>query len=185
MSLKNTNILPPAGWVYSQKDNAGKVVKQFKSMSPFPDACKEILQCRVANGFNRATLPQVMEDVDEAQCARLGYDPAHVKKKPVSFTPTRLFSPLHLREDSLMARALYLDGSEPDCNPLMLELPNGELMCVPADFQELLVPSISRASALSPLPPTGFVKWSKRKTISSSKSKAKRNLKRVRYVSAT
>lgn len=98
MPLKNTNTLPPGGWVYEQKDNDGKVVKRFKSMSPFKEACMEILKCREANKFNRATLPQVMEDVDEAQCIRLGYDQNFVKKKAVTFTPAKLFSPVHLRE---------------------------------------------------------------------------------------
>lgn len=53
---------------------------------------------RIANQYDRATLPQVKEDVDEFNCQRLGFDPAYVKKKPVTFTPTRLFSPAHLRE---------------------------------------------------------------------------------------
>lgn len=98
MPLKNTNTLPPGGWVYEQKDGAGKVVKRFKSMSPFNEACMEILKCRQANNFPRATLPEVKVDVDEAQCVRLGFDPNFVKKKPITFTPTRLFSPVHLRE---------------------------------------------------------------------------------------
>ena len=98
MPLKNTNILVPGGWIYEQRDNNGKVVKRFKSMSPFKECCLEILKVRQANNFSRATLPQVMEDVDEAQCQRLGYDAAYVKKKPVTFVATRLFSPLHLRE---------------------------------------------------------------------------------------
>lgn len=58
----------------------------------------EVLRMRQANGYDRATLPQVREDVDEFNCQRLGYDPNWVKKKPVSFTPARLFSPQHLRE---------------------------------------------------------------------------------------
>lgn len=53
---------------------------------------------RAANQYDRATLPQVKDDVDEFNCQRLGYDPKYVKKKPVTFTPTRLFSPAHLRE---------------------------------------------------------------------------------------
>ena len=98
MPLKNTNILPPGGFIYEQRDNDGKVVKRFKSMSPFKECCQEILKCRQANNFNRATLPQVMEDVDEAQCIRLGYDTNFVKKKAVTFTPAKLFSPVHLME---------------------------------------------------------------------------------------
>lgn len=97
MPLKNTNVLPPGGWIYEQKDNSGKFVKKFKGMSPFRSFCAEVLKVRQANKFNRATLEQVMEDVDEAQCQRLGFDPTHVKKKPVTFIPKKLFSPAHLR----------------------------------------------------------------------------------------
>jgi hypothetical protein len=100
MSLKNLNELPPGGWCYEQKDNAGKIIKAnwTHRHSPFSDFCMEVLRCREANKYDRATLPQVKDDVDEAQCKRLGYDPVFVKKKPVIFTPSRLFSPAHLRE---------------------------------------------------------------------------------------
>lgn len=98
MPLKNTNTIVPGGWIYNQTDANGVVVKKFKSMSPFTDICMEILKCRQANNFPRATLPQVKEDVDEAQCIRLGYDQNFVKKKAVTFTPAKLFSPVHLRE---------------------------------------------------------------------------------------
>lgn len=97
MPLKTTNVLPAGGWIFEVKDNNGKVVKKLKSMSPFKEFCNEVLRIRQANNFDRATLNQVMEDVDEAQCQRLGYDPNFVKKKPVTFNPTKLFSPLHLR----------------------------------------------------------------------------------------
>ena len=108
MPLKNTNTLPPGGWIYEQPDNNGKIVKKFKSMSPFKEACNEILKCRQANHFNRATLQQVMEDVDEFTCKRLGFDQNFVKKKAVTFVPTKLFSPLHLR--GLASRAGNLIG---------------------------------------------------------------------------
>jgi hypothetical protein len=100
MSLKNLNELPPGGWCYDQKDNSGKLVKSnwTHRHSPFTDFCQEVLRMRVANSYERATLPQVKDDVDEFNCRRLGYDPNFVKKKPVTFTPTRLFSPQHLRE---------------------------------------------------------------------------------------
>lgn len=105
MSLKTTNTLPPGGWIYDQKDNNGKVVKKNWNHrhSPFSEFCMEVLHVRENNKFNRATLPEVKEDVDEAQCQRLGYDQNFVKKKPVSFQPMRLFSPTHLRE---VARAV-------------------------------------------------------------------------------
>lgn len=100
MSLKNVNELPPGGWQYRQKDSAGKVIKEnwTNRHSPFSDFCMEVLRVREANKYDRATLPQTKEDVDEFNCQRLGYDPNYVKKKPVSFSPVRLFSPQHLRE---------------------------------------------------------------------------------------
>src|ERR1700743_3476166 len=100
MPLKDLNTLPPGAWCYEQRDNSGKVVKSnwTHRHSPFQDFCQEVLKMRVANGYDRATLPQVREDVDEFNCQRLGFDPQYVKKKAVTFTPARLFSPQHLRE---------------------------------------------------------------------------------------
>lgn len=114
MPLKNLNILPPGGWCYDQKDNSGKVVKSGWNHrhSPFSDFCIEVLKMREANKFNRATLPQVREDVDEFNCQRLGFDPTFVKKKVVEFQPMRLFSPQHLR--GLAARAVETIGQLSD-----------------------------------------------------------------------
>jgi hypothetical protein len=113
MSLKNVNELPPGGWQYQQKDNAGKVVKESwtNRHSPFSDMCMEVLRMREANKYDRATLPQTKEDVDEFNCQRLGYDPRYVKKKPVSFSPMRLFSPQHLREGVQAAASRITDLS--------------------------------------------------------------------------
>lgn len=99
MPLLNLNTLPPGGWAFDQKNNEGKIVKSnwIHRHSAFSDFCQEVLRMRQANGYARATLPQVREEVDEFQCQRLGYDPSFVKKKPVTFQPMKLFSPLHLR----------------------------------------------------------------------------------------
>jgi hypothetical protein len=113
MPLKNLNELPAGGWCFDQKDQSGKVVKSnwVHRHSPFQDFCMEVLRMREANKYDRATLPQVREEVDEFQCQRLGYDPRFVKKKPVSFQPTRLFSPQHLRERVQVAASRITDLS--------------------------------------------------------------------------
>jgi hypothetical protein len=105
MPLKTTSTLPPGGWVYEQKDNAGKIVQRFRSFSPFNEAASEIFNFRRNNGFARASLDEVKEDLEQAQCARLGYDPdwCIVKKNsptPKPFVPSKLFAPSlqHLRE---------------------------------------------------------------------------------------
>lgn len=107
MPLKSTTVLPPGGWIYEQKDNEGKVVKKFRSMAPFKDAATEIKRVRVNNKFARASLNEVMEDLEAATCERLGFDPkwCAVKKKSFPFTPVNLFkaSPFHLRENAQAA----------------------------------------------------------------------------------
>lgn len=102
MPLKTTSILPPGGWVYIQKDASGKDLKKFKSMSPFSDSVRDILAVRVSNSLPRATFQEVADDLEQAQCERLGFDPNWCvsKKKTFSFNPVKLFraSAQHLRE---------------------------------------------------------------------------------------
>lgn len=74
MPLKNNKSLPPGGWVYKEPANGFKV---RSTMAPFSDAVKEILTNRKDNSLPRATLAESAEDLDEATCQRLGYDPAH------------------------------------------------------------------------------------------------------------
>lgn len=104
MPLKTTTTLPPGGWVYEQKDNAGKVVQKFKSMSPFNEAAMQVLKLRENNKYDRATLAEVKEDLDNAQCERLGFDARFCssKKKPFNINPISLFkvSAQHLRESA-------------------------------------------------------------------------------------
>lgn len=102
MPLISTNNIPPGGFVYTQKDNAGKVVKVFKSMSPWNEIRKEILDCRVGNHFSRATVGEVDEDLHKENCERLGFDPnwCTSQKKTFQFQPVRIFkaSTSHLRQ---------------------------------------------------------------------------------------
>lgn len=102
MPLITRNTLPPGGFVYTQNDNNGKKLKEFRSMSSFNEFAKEIFDMRVGNKLNRATLDEVKDDIDNAQCERLGFDPNHcaVKKKAFQFQPVRIFkaSTSHLRQ---------------------------------------------------------------------------------------
>lgn len=102
MPLITRNTLPPGGFVYTQNDNNGKKLKEFRSMSPFNEIAKEVFDMRVGNKLNRATLDEVKDDIDNAQCERLGFDPNHcaVKKKAFQFQPVRIFkaSTSHLRQ---------------------------------------------------------------------------------------
>jgi len=85
MPLSSRNHLPPSGWIYTQLDANKKPLKSFASMAPFRDAAQEILDFRKGNNLPRATLQETEEDLDEAQCQRLGYDPQWVssqKKNP-------------------------------------------------------------------------------------------------------
>lgn len=104
MPLKSTAILPPGGWVYIQKGNDGKDLPngKFKSMSPFGEAVTEIWKVRKGNNLPRATVQEVAEDLEQAQCERLGFDPSWCvsKKKIFQFQPVKLFkvSLQHVRE---------------------------------------------------------------------------------------
>jgi hypothetical protein len=88
--------------VYIQKDNDGKDLARFRSMSPFNEAVQEILKVRQANGLPRASFQEVADDLETAQCERLGFDPNWCvsKKKTFSFHPAKLFkvSAQHVRE---------------------------------------------------------------------------------------
>lgn len=104
MPLKTRQTLPPGGWIYQQIGKDGKPVKTFKSMSPFKEATQEILKCRVANNFSRATLEEVSDDLEQYTCERLGFDAKFCSKKNAAeafqHRPMKLFqaSAQHLRE---------------------------------------------------------------------------------------
>lgn len=75
MPLKSHKVQPPGGLIYVQHDNAGNVIKRFHSdTKPMGLFCKEVFRLRSANGYARATLAETIEDVDAAQCERLGND---------------------------------------------------------------------------------------------------------------
>lgn len=71
-------------------------------MSPFNEVAKEVYDMRVGNKLNRATIEEVKDDIDNAQCTRLGFDPLHCtsQKKTFQFQPARIFkaSASHLRQ---------------------------------------------------------------------------------------
>lgn len=71
MPLKTLKNLPPGGWIYEQPGSTFKL----NSMSPMMDAAKELSAFRVANNLPRASVEESTADIEEATCARLGYDP--------------------------------------------------------------------------------------------------------------
>lgn len=75
ISLITTKTTPPGGWIYEQKDAAGKVIKRFASMNPFSMFCGAVLDFRRGNKLPRATLAEVQRDVIAFTCQRLGNDP--------------------------------------------------------------------------------------------------------------
>ncbi len=105
--LKTRTTLPPGGWTYTQKAENGSELHKFRSMSSFGDAVSEILKFREGNHLPRATGAEVAEDLDNAQCERLGFDPSFciVKKKAISFQPMRLFKAAATHAISLASHA--------------------------------------------------------------------------------
>lgn len=93
MPLIQTKTIPPGGWIYEQQDDSGKVVLQkFKTFGPFSDAAFEILAFRTGNKLAKATLGDAMNDLDQATCMRLGYDPqwCSAEKKTRVASPSTL-----------------------------------------------------------------------------------------------
>jgi len=75
MPLKTTNTIPNGGWWYTQLDADGKPLRTWHNFDTFNMFCQSVLGCRVGNKLPRATMAEVQQDVDEAQCVRLGGDP--------------------------------------------------------------------------------------------------------------
>ena len=90
MPLKNYTAICPGGYVYEQKGKDGAVIKRFWSTSmPFKQFVRPIQQMREANGLDRPNINDVMQDVDEAQCERLNFDPEWCQKKTGGFLSSR------------------------------------------------------------------------------------------------
>ncbi len=88
MPLINYTSIPAGGYVYSQLDGNGGVIKNFSTTTmPFKQFCAPILALRKANGLERADMVMVMTDVDEAQCVRLNNDPAWCRGGNFNFVP--------------------------------------------------------------------------------------------------
>jgi hypothetical protein len=88
MPLINYTSIPAGGYVYSQLDGNGGVIKKFSTTTmPFKQFCAPILALRKANGLERADMVMVMTDVDEAQCVRLNNDPAWCRGGNFNFVP--------------------------------------------------------------------------------------------------
>ena len=89
MPLKNYSTLPPGGWVYEQmREDGATVLSKVKLFVPISDATSHVLKIRVANKLPKATYEEVLADIDNYTCERLGFDPkwcsSGVKKKSIS-----------------------------------------------------------------------------------------------------
>jgi hypothetical protein len=106
MPLNTTTELPPGGWLYSQPLADGSA-RAFKGMMPFGQFCSMVLAFRQANSLPGATGNQVMDDVDNFTCQRLGDDPRWCQKKTATSYPARL---ANLAKDAVHAATLYSSG---------------------------------------------------------------------------
>ncbi len=110
MALKSLTTLPPGGWTFEQKDGGGRLVlKKFRSMSPFADAVKEIVDFRKGNTLPGADSQTVAKDLEEFTCRRLGYDPnfcwSGTSQKKTPYQPVQMFRNLaqHVRDGAALA----------------------------------------------------------------------------------
>jgi hypothetical protein len=85
MPLRTFNTIPPGGWVLEQALPSGGV-KKWKSMNEVGKLAKEIADFRKGNELARATVHEVIADIEAATCLRLHDDPnycAPAQKKTV------------------------------------------------------------------------------------------------------
>lgn len=72
MTLNSRAKVVPGGWIYTQAGTNFNI----RSMGGFNDALAELVAHRVANRLERSSPVEAAADLDEAQCVRLGNDPA-------------------------------------------------------------------------------------------------------------
>ena len=70
MALRNPRIVPPGGWIYTQKETGWKLT----SMNPISEAVSMLVNHRIDNHLPRATNAEAQGDIEDATCERLGYD---------------------------------------------------------------------------------------------------------------
>lgn len=92
MPLKTTNTIPAGGWWYTQLNAEGNPLRTFHDFGTFTMFCQSVLGCRQGNILPRATMPDVQQDVDEAQCVRLGGDPQWCSGGPYAAPPRTVSS---------------------------------------------------------------------------------------------
>lgn len=115
MPLQNRTTLPPGGWVFEIRGNNRELLRKFKSMGPWNDAVKEIVEIRKANQLAGADYDSVSAELDQYTCERLGFDPAWVDVKKKSSSERRERMPL-AQVAAVVGRAVsafkaYKDGS--------------------------------------------------------------------------
>ncbi len=115
MPLQHRTTLPPGGWVFEIKGRNGELLRKTKSMGPWIDAVKEIVEIRKANQLAGADTESVSAELDQYTCERLGFDPNWVDSKKKSHTERRERMPL-AQVAAVVGRAVsafkaYRDGT--------------------------------------------------------------------------
>lgn len=107
--LKTLNTVPPGGWIYVQEytDNGVKKSKRWVYFGPISIAAGEIADFRKGNNIPRATIEEVIQDVEEYTCQRLGNDPTYCRVKKNSTVRERLLS----FKESVVAGAIRAVGN--------------------------------------------------------------------------
>lgn len=77
MPLLTTKESPPGGWIYIQKDAAGKDFKKLRTHGTYSGFVREILTLRQANNLPGADEATVDTDLQAYTCFRLGNDPRY------------------------------------------------------------------------------------------------------------
>jgi hypothetical protein len=75
--LKTLKTIPPGGWIYVQEynDNGQKRTRKFSDMGPIGTIVGVLLSFRTANKLPRASYDEIVEDIENATCERIGFDP--------------------------------------------------------------------------------------------------------------
>ncbi len=94
MPLQYRTTLPPGGWIFEIKGRSGELLRKTRSMGPWNDAVKEIVEIRKANQLAGADVESVSAELDQFTCERLGFDPNWVDSKKKSHTERRERMPL-------------------------------------------------------------------------------------------
>lgn len=93
MKLITTNTIFPGGWRYKQFSPDNRLLKEFKSMSPWNMFIDSIVSFRKQNRLARATFAEADEDAQDYLCHECGNDPHYcVTQKKTSSLRSQFLS---------------------------------------------------------------------------------------------